>query len=67
MSIEEVLKKFRARRGGPITHDQADAAAMRLIHSHFNQKDGARISIPADPFDDDILIRDYIAEQRERS
>lgn len=52
------------RRGRPVTHDEANEAALRLIRSHFNREGGARCSIPADPMDDDLLLCDYIREQR---
>jgi len=51
-------------RGRPVTHEEAEEAARRLIHSHFGAADGARCQIPANPMDDDLLILDYIAEQR---
>jgi hypothetical protein len=40
------------------------AAALRLIHSHFRSPDRARRSIPVDAMDDDVLICDYIREQK---
>jgi len=52
-------------RGRPVTHDEAGASAQRLINSHFHNADGARVSIPARPDNDDILVMDYILEQRQ--
>lgn len=50
----------------PITHDEAKAAAQRLINSFFgNREEGARARIPADPDkDDDLVICGYIEQQR---
>ena len=48
----------------PVTHEQAMEALRRLIHSHFNEPDAARCSIPANPNDDDLLLSDYIKQQR---
>lgn len=57
------MNETQKMRGRPVTHAEARAAALRLIHSHFHQPDGARCTIPRDPMDDDILICDYIDEQ----
>ena len=54
-------------RGRPVTHDEAAASADRLINSRFGKSNGARASIPARPDDDDIVITDYILEQRSAS
>jgi hypothetical protein len=51
------------RRTEPITHQQAREALQRLIHSHFGQTPHARITIPAQADDDDILLSDYITQQ----
>jgi hypothetical protein len=51
------------RRTEPITHQRAKQAAMRLIHSHFGQPDHARMTIPLDLDDDDVVIMDYIEQQ----
>lgn len=57
-----------------ITHDQAMKAALRLINGAF-RRDGLvlpadkrpRFSIPARPdYDDDIVLCDYIRQQKER-
>jgi hypothetical protein len=42
----------------PISHDQARQAARRLIGEM------AKVSTPTQPDDDDILICDYIEQQR---
>lgn len=49
----------------PVTHEQAHESARRLINSHFNhRKPFARVSIPANPKeDDDLIICRYIEEQ----
>lgn len=58
----------------PITHDQAMEAARRLIAGAF-RRDGQvlkaserpRLSIPSRPdYDDDVVLRDYIQQQRDR-
>lgn len=50
-----------------ISHEEAKAAARRLINRHFRNPDGARVSIPANPNgDDDLVLLSYIA-QRERA
>lgn len=52
-----------------IPHEEADAAAVRLINSHFkNDAERARVSIPANPDrDDDLLIRSYIRQQMRKA
>lgn len=50
-------------RGRPVTHAEAGASAQRLINSHFHNQDRARVSIPCNPADDDIIVTDYIIEQ----
>jgi hypothetical protein len=57
----------RERRGRPVTHQEARIAARRLIDSHFRRDRGAKICIPAEMDDDDILIHDYITEQEQRA
>lgn len=52
-------------RGRPITHEEAEVSAQRLINSFFHNDDGARISIPVRPDNDDVLVMDYILEQRD--
>jgi hypothetical protein len=51
------------RRTEPITHQRAKEAAMRFIHSHFGQTDHARITIPLNLDDDDVVLMDYIEQQ----
>jgi hypothetical protein len=51
------------RRTQPISHERAKAAAMRFIHSHFGQADHARITIPLNLDDDDVVLMDYIEQQ----
>lgn len=47
-----------------IPHDEAKAAAIRLINSHFRNPDHARVSIPAKPdYDDDLVLLAYIRQQ----
>lgn len=53
-------------RGIPVTHAQAKESARRLINSHFNNPDSARVQIPASIHDDDLIITDYVIEQTER-
>ena len=62
-SIPPRRSNTNQRRTAPITHVQAQEAALRLIHSHFGQRPHARMSIPAQLDDDDILIMDYIEQQ----
>jgi hypothetical protein len=51
----------------PIGHDEARAAAYRLVNSHFNNPDHARVSIPARPdYDDDLVLMAYIKQQEAR-
>ena len=52
-----------SRRTETISHARASEAAIRLIHSHFGQKDHAKISIPLSLDDHDIVIMDYIEQQ----
>lgn len=54
----------RKERCRPVTHDEAHAAAQRLVNSHFHNHDGARITVPRRFDDDDITMMDYIEEQR---
>lgn len=47
-----------------ITHERARESAQRLINSHFNNPDKARVSIPArSDYDDDLIIMEYINQQ----
>lgn len=57
------LSLTQKARGRRVTHKEAAASVQRLINSHFHNPDSARIRIPADPSDDDLVIIDYIAEQ----
>jgi hypothetical protein len=50
------------KRGRPVTAEEAIGAFRRLVNSHFNNKDQARCSIPADHRDDDITLGDYLLE-----
>ena len=59
------MNQTRELRGRPITHMEAAVAAQRLINSHFHNPDSARVQIPASPWDDDLIIMDYIEEQKE--
>ncbi len=50
-----------------VSHERALEAASRLINSHFggaDNKRGVRASIPASEDDDDIVITDYIMQQK---
>lgn len=49
-----------------VTHDQAANAAKNFIDAHFKNTDGKGIltSIPAQPYDDDLLLTDYIKQRR---
>lgn len=47
-----------------VTHEEAEAAARRLVNSHFRNPDSARVSIPANPNrDDDLVLLSYIAQR----
>ncbi len=50
---------------GPVTHDEAFGALRRFMNAFF-RADGERprISIPPQPRDDDIRLREYIGQQR---
>lgn len=50
------------KRGRKVTGEEALASARRLINSCFNQEPGARVSIPADVNDDDLVVTDFIHE-----
>lgn len=67
--MPEVIKECgRAdKRTQPITHAQALDAAMALINTTFNNSDRrhSRHTVPAQMDDDDVLIVDYIRQQRE--
>ena len=48
-----------------VSHEEAKAAARRLINSHFRNEDSARLSIPANPDrDDDLVLLSYIAQRQ---
>jgi len=49
-----------------VSHDEALEAAKALIDGHFNNKGGrgVYISIPAQPDNTDVLLVDYIKQQR---
>ena len=49
-------------RGRPVTAEEARQACRRLINSHFHNPDSARVSIPCNPMDDDVLLGDYLLE-----
>ena len=50
----------------PISHDEARQAAINFIDAHFKNKKGkgVRTSVPTQTDDDDILLTDYIRQQR---
>jgi hypothetical protein len=68
-TIMSDMTETQKMRGRPVTHEEAQNAAHHLIDSFFDNpgKPKARASIPVDPFDDDVLILDYIAEQQARN
>lgn len=47
-------------RGRPVTLAEAKESARRMINSHFRNPDGARVSIPANVCDDDIVLSDFL-------
>ena len=51
------------RRTQLVSHERAREAAIRLIHSHFGQTPHARMTIPLNLDDDDVVIMDYIEQQ----
>lgn len=57
------------RRSEPVTHDEARQILSRFNASHWNDgREKARYTIPCDvDRDDDCLMDQYIAEQREQS
>lgn len=58
---------IRKSHDDTVSHEDAMAAALRLINSHFhNPGQHARARIPADLGDDDIVIHDYIRQQQEK-
>lgn len=59
----EELTISQKMRGRKVSHEEATQSAQRLVNSHFHNKDSARVSIPAHPDDDDLVVTDYIAEQ----
>ena len=50
----------------PVSHDEARRAAQRLINSHFRKPNAAKCTVPTQPDDDDVLICDYIEQQRRK-
>lgn len=51
----------------PVTHEQAEKAALAFINSHFNNegKERPQVGIPArETHDDDLLLMRYIREQK---
>lgn len=59
--------EFKEKRKRIVTAERAKLAAQRLINSHFkNSGEHARMSIPVNVDDDDIVINDFI-EQAESS
>lgn len=57
-----ITMDMRRRR---VTKAEAMASAQRLINSHFNNKDSARVSIPVRFDDDDVTVTDYIRESND--
>jgi hypothetical protein len=51
-----------------VTHDKARDAAKNFIDAHFNNRNGKGVltGIPAQPEHDDLLLSDYIRQQRVR-
>lgn len=56
-------EEFDEKRKRVVTHERARLAARRLVNSHFHNPDTARMSIPVNVDDDDIVINDYISQQ----
>lgn len=54
--------QIQAMRGRPVRKQEALESAQRLINSHFHNEDTARVSIPANPADDDLIVMDFIRE-----
>ena len=51
-----------------IPHIEAREAARRLVNSHFRNPDSARVSIPANPEqDDDLVLHSYIRQQARKA
>lgn len=59
------MTSTREKRGRRVTAVEANKSAQRLINSHFNNPDRARVSIPADMRDDDLIITDFIEQSVE--
>jgi hypothetical protein len=51
--MSEVANRF-------VTKEEARLAAQRLINSHFNNPDRARMQIPVSPNDDDVTVMAFI-------
>jgi len=49
-----------------ISHDEAKEVAQRFINSFFGHGNGAKVSIPVEPNDDDLILSSYIEQQRTR-
>jgi hypothetical protein len=47
----------------PVSHDDARSAAQRLISGHFGLHPHARVCVPAQLDDDDVLLMRYIEQQ----
>jgi hypothetical protein len=60
-----LMKTTREIRGRKVTGEEALASAQRLINSHFNKPDRARVQIPANMADDDLIVMDFIEESIE--
>jgi hypothetical protein len=56
-----------ARAARKVSHERAREAALRLVNSHFNNNrethPHARMTIPVDVDDDDVVLMDYIHQQ----
>jgi hypothetical protein len=62
---ENVSRATDEARKRIVSPERARVAATRLIYSHFhNPGEHARMSIPVNVDDDDIVIHDFITQQR---
>lgn len=59
MTALSITEQMRGRR---ITPQEAAKSAQRLVNSHFRNRDSARVSIPARPDDDDLIVIDFILQ-----
>lgn len=57
-------RETQVMRGRPVTDEEADESVHRLVATMFNSTPRARASIPVQAHDDDVLLTDYIREQR---